>query len=407
MNKVIIVGGGASGMMSAISASTNKENEVILFEKNEKLGKKIYITGKGRCNVTNASDVDNLLNNTIGNKTFMYSSYYTFDSYATMDFFESEGLPLKIERGKRVFPKSDKSSDVIKILKQKLDKNNVKVYLNSEVKEILIQNNKVCGVLVNGKKYEANKIVVATGGLSYPRTGSTGDGYAFAKKTGHKVTNLCPSLVPLNSESKFIKNLQGLSLKNVQLTIKVNDEKVYSNQGEMLFTHFGVSGPLVLTASRYLVEADFKNCVAEVDLKPSLTNAELDKRILKDFEKVKNKDFKNSLNDLLPQKMIETIINLSKINPNKKVNEVTKVERKRLVELLKSFKFNIVGNMGYNQAIITAGGVDVDEIDPSTCKSKIIDNLYFVGEILDVDCLTGGYNMQVAFATGYLAGLDC
>ncbi len=407
MNKIIVIGGGAAGMMSAISASNNKDNEVILFEKNEKLGKKIYITGKGRCNVTNASDVDNLLDNTIGNKFFMYSSYYTFDSYSVMDFFENEGLSLKVERGKRVFPKSDKSSDVIKTLKQKLNKNNVKVFLNSTVTEILTDNNIVSGVIVNGKKYESNKVIIATGGLSYAQTGSTGDGYSFAKKMGHTITPLSPSLVPLNSSSDFISDLQGLSLKNIQLKIKINDKEIYENQGEMIFTHFGVSGPLILTASRYLVNEKIKNCVGVIDLKPSLSSAELDKRILRDFEKYKNKDFKNSLNDLLPQKIIETIINLSKIDPYKKVNEITKTERKNLVQLLKNFTFEIIGNAGYKQAIITAGGINVDEIDPSTCQSKIVSGLYFVGEVLDIDCLTGGYNMQVAFSTGYLAGLDC
>ncbi len=407
MSKIIVIGGGAAGMMAAISASNNEQNEVILFEKNEKLGKKIYITGKGRCNVTNASDVDNLLQNTIGNKTFMYSSYYTFDSYSVMDFFEREGLTLKIERGRRVFPKSDKSSDVIKTLNQKLTKNNVKVFLNSTVKEILIEDNKISGVIVNNKKYTADKVIVATGGLSYSQTGSTGDGYSFAKKVGHTVNSLSPSLVPLTSSSKFIKELQGLSLKNVQLKIKLNNKEIYSNQGEMIFTHFGVSGPLVLTASRYLINQDLKNCVGVIDLKPALTDTELDKRILKDFEKYKNKDFKNSLNDLLPQKIIETIIALSCIDPYKKVNEITKVERKKLVDVIKNFTFNITGNKGYNQAIITAGGINVDEIDPSNCMSKIVDGLYFVGEVLDIDCLTGGYNMQVAFSTGYLAGLDC
>ncbi len=407
MSKIIIIGGGASGMMSAISASNNEKNEVILFEKNEKLGKKIYITGKGRCNVTNASDVDNLLLNTIGNPTFMYSSYYTLDSYSVMDFFEKEGLPLKVERGKRVFPKSDKSSDVIKALSNKMKKNKVKVLLNHNVTKLLIENNKVTGIIANNKEYKADKVIVATGGLSYPQTGSTGDGYKFAKSVGHSVTKLSPALVPLKLSNNFIKDLQGLSLKNIQLKIILNKKTVYSNQGEMLFTHFGVSGPLVLTASRYLANENLENCKGYIDLKPSLTIAELDKRILKDFDKYKNKDFKNSLDDLLPQKIIGTIIELSNINPNKKVNEITKEERKRLVELLKNIELDIIENGGYNQAVITAGGVNVDEIDPSTCKSKIIDELYFVGEVLDIDCLTGGFNMQVAFSTGYLAGLDC
>ncbi len=407
MNRIIVIGGGASGMMSAISASNNNKNEVILFEKNEKLGKKMYITGKGRCNVTNASDVDNLLQNTIGNPTFMYSSYYTFDSYSVMNFFEEEGLSLKVERGRRVFPRSDKSSDVIKTLSNKLNKNNVKVFFNSNVTKILVEHNKVKGVIVNDKKYDGDKVIIATGGLSYPQTGSTGDGYNFAKILGHNVTKLSPSLVPLIVSNDFIKDLQGLSLKNIELKIKLNNKIVYSNQGEMLFTHKGISGPLVLSSSRYLTNKNLENCKGYIDLKPSLTIAELDKRVLRDFEKYKNKDFKNSLDDLLPQKIIETIISLSNINPNKKVNEITKVERKALVDLLKNFELNITDISGYNQAVVTTGGINVDEIDPSTCQSKLVEGLYFVGEVLDIDCLTGGYNMQVAFSTGYLAGLDC
>ncbi len=407
MSKIIVVGGGASGMMCAISASNNKENEVILFEKNEKLGKKIYITGKGRCNVTNASDVDNLLDNTIGNPMFMYSSYYTMDSYAVMNFFEEEGLALKVERGNRVFPKSDKSSDVIKILNNKLNKNRVRIHLNSTVEKLIIKDNKACGVVVNNKEYLADKIVIATGGLSYPRTGSTGDGYKFAKSAGHKVTKLSPSLVPLVAKENFVKELQGLSLKNIELKIKLNDKLIYSKQGDMLFTHFGITGPVVLSGSRYLANKNLKGCTASIDLKPYMDEKELDKRILKDFENYKNKDYKNSLNDLLPQKIIDTVIKLSGIDPYKKVNEITKAERKNLIDTLKNLSFTIIENGGYNQAVVTTGGVDVDELDPSTCQSKLVEGLYFVGEVLDVDCLTGGYNMQVAFSTGNLAGLDC
>lgn len=408
MNNIIIIGGGAAGMMSAVSASNNSSsNKITIFEKNEKLGKKIYITGKGRCNLTNASDVDNLLQNTIGNPTFMYSSYYTFDSFAVMDFFENEGLPLKIERGKRVFPISDKSSDVIKTLENKLKKNKVNIKLNSEVSEILVENKKVVGVVSKGEKFFADKVIVATGGLSYPNTGSTGDGYKFAKKIGHSVTKLSPSLVPLLTTNEFVKDLQGLSLKNVELKIEIDKKVIYKDQGEMLFTHFGITGPLVLTASRHIANRNLENCKGYIDLKPSMSINELDKRILKDFEKYKNKDFKNSLDELLPQKIISTIIELCGIDENKKVNEITKSERKNLVDTLKKLELNITGNAGYNQAVITTGGINVDEIDPSTCESKIIEGLYFIGEVLDIDCLTGGYNMQVAFSTGYLCGLSC
>ncbi len=405
--KIVVIGGGASGMMSAIMAAEDNENEVVIYEKNEKLGKKIYITGKGRCNVTNNSDVDNLLNNTIGNPYFMYSAYYSFNSQNVMEFFEGEGLNLKTERGNRVFPKSDKSNDVIRTLEKKLRKNNVKIRLNSEVEKLICEDKKIVGLIVNGVKTLCDKIIVATGGLSYSSTGSTGDGYKFAKDLGIKVTNLSPSLVPLKVKEEFAKDLQGLSLKNIKVTLKINNKKIYSHLGEMMFTHFGITGPLILTSSRYLVGSNFKNTEMFIDLKPSLSEGELDNRILRDFKKYNNKDFKNGLKDLLPQKIVDTIIKLSLIDPDKKINEITKSERNNLVKVLKNLKITIIDSNGYNQAVVTSGGISVDELNPSTCESKKIRGLFFVGEVIDVDCLTGGYNMQVAFSTGYLAGVSC
>ncbi len=405
--KIVVIGGGASGMMSAIMASEDNENEVVIYEKNEKLGKKIYITGKGRCNITNNSDVDNLLNNTIGNPYFMYSAYYSFNSQNVMEFFEREGLSLKTERGNRVFPKSDKSNDVIRTLEKKLRKNNVKIRLNSEVEKLICEDKKIVGLIVNGVKTLCDKIIVATGGLSYSSTGSTGDGYKFAKDLGIEVTNLSPSLVSLKVKEEFAKDLQGLSLKNIKVTLKINNKKIYSHLGEVMFTHFGITGPLILTSSRYLVGSNFKNTEIFIDLKPSLSEGELDNRILRDFKKYNNKDFKNGLKDLLPQKMVDTIIKLSLIDPDKKINEITKRERNNLVKVLKNLKITIIDSNGYNQAVVTSGGVSVDELNPSTCESKKIRGLFFVGEVIDVDCLTGGYNMQVAFSTGYLAGVSC
>lgn len=407
MSKIIVIGGGASGMMASISASYNENNEVILIEKNEKLGKKIYITGKGRCNITNNSDVDNLLKNTIGNKNFMYSSYYTFDSRSTMNFFEQSGLNLKTERGNRVFPVSDKSYDVIRTMEKVLLKNRVKIKLNSKIEKIIAEEGKITGVLLNNKKISCDRVIVATGGLSYSSTGSTGDGYKFAKDLDLEVTNLYPSLVPLQVKENYIKNLQGLSLKNIELTLKVKSIEVYKNSGEMMFAHFGITGPLILSCSRYLAGTKFKDCIINIDIKPYFTREELDIRILKDFEKYRNKSFKNGLNDLLPKKLIPIIIDLSGINQTKKINEITKRERKNLVEAIKKFKLTVIGSNGYNQAVVTTGGVNVKELNPSTMESKKIRNLFFVGEVIDVDCLTGGYNMQVAFSTGYTAGINC
>ncbi|MCI8805185.1 MAG: NAD(P)/FAD-dependent oxidoreductase [Clostridiales bacterium] len=406
MKKVVVIGGGPAGMIAAGNAALNG-NDVILFEKNEKLGKKLYITGKGRCNLTNASDPETLIKNTIGNPYFMYSAYYSFGSERTMEFFEGLGVSLKVERGNRVFPKSDKSSDIIKALDKFLKNSGVNVKLNSEIVDIIIEDNKVLGVVMKGKeKVLAQSVIIATGGLSYPVTGSDGAGYVFAKKGGHIISGLYPSLVPLKVSQKWCYILQGLSLKNISIEVKIRGKSVYKDFGEMMFTHFGVTGPLILSASRYITKRISENPEIYIDLKPALTEKELDLRILKDFEKFINRTFKNCLNELLPQKMIPVIIELSKINPDKRVNEITKEERKRICYLLKNLKLNIADTRGFSEAIITCGGINVNEIDPSTMKSKIIDGLSFAGEVIDVDCFTGGFNLQVAFSTGYLAGIN-
>lgn len=403
MKNTIVIGGGPAGMIASGFAAKN--NNVILFEKNKKLGRKLFITGKGRCNVTNACDPEELIQNTPGNPYFLYSAFYTFDSYATMNFFEELGVKLKIERGNRVFPVSEKSSDIVKALIRFMENNNVDIRLNSKVEDLIVKNNKITKAIVDNKEIDVENVIIATGGLSYPVTGSDGDGYKFAKKIGHKVTKLYPSLVPLKIKEKWGQDLQGLSLKNVELNLLIDNKNVYKNFGEMMFTHFGITGPLVLKGSRSLV-GNYNNhkVTGYIDLKPALTDKELDSRILKDFEKFINKSFKNSLDELLPQKIIPTIISLSNIDENKKVNSITKDERKRLCNVIKKLPITIIGDNGYNEAVVTAGGICVDEIDPSTMKSKIIDNLYFAGEVIDVDSYTGGFNLQIAFATGYLAG---
>ena len=403
MKNTIVIGGGPAGMIASGFAAKN--NNVILFEKNKKLGRKLFITGKGRCNVTNACDSEELIQNTPGNPYFLYSALYTFDSYATMNFFEELGVKLKIERGNRVFPVSEKSSDIVKALIRFMENNNVDIRLNSKVEDLVVENNKITKAIVDNKEIDVENVIIATGGLSYPVTGSDGDGYKFAKKIGHKVTKLYPSLVPLKIKEKWCQDLQGLSLKNVELNLLIDNKNVYKNFGEMMFTHFGITGSLVLKGSRSLV-GNYNNhkITGYVDLKPALTDKELDSRMLKDFEKFINRSFKNSLDELLPQKIIPTIIKLSNIDENKKVNSITKNERKRLCDIIKKLPITIIGDNGYNEAVITAGGICVDEIDPRTMKSKIIDNLYFAGEVIDVDSYTGGFNLQIAFATGYLAG---
>ena len=409
MNKVIVVGGGAAGMMAAISAADSGA-EVILIEKNEKLGKKVYITGKGRCNITNESDVENLLKNVRSNPKFLYSAFYTFDSYRMMDFLEGEGLKLKTERGNRVFPESDKSSDVIKTLKKALEKRKVKIVLNTKVLNIDIKDGICHGVIVqSGDKsgsYTADKVIVATGGCSYQSTGSTGDGYRFAKDADIKVTKCYPSLVPFNIGSDIPKRLQGLSLRNVKVTLSDKGKVLYEELGEMLFTHFGVSGPLVLSASTLASGKDVSQMELSIDLKPALSKEQLDERILRDFSENRNSYFKNSLSRLLPAKMIPVIVELSEIDEKKQVNNITKEERNRLVNLLKRLTFKVESLRGFNEAIITKGGVSVKEINPGTMEAKKVKGLFFAGEVLDLDAVTGGYNLQIAWSTGYLAGME-
>lgn len=404
MSKVLIVGGGAAGMMAGIAAAYNG-NEVHIFEKNEKLGKKLFITGKGRCNITNASDLENHFSNILRNEKFLFSAYHTLNSEDVCNIIESAGVDTKIERGNRVFPASDKSSDVICALEKILKDVNVQIHLNSEIIKI---NNGEQIILIDkkGNKYIGDKCIVATGGLSYQTTGSTGDGYTFAKELGHKIEKTFPSLVPFNIKEELCKELQGLSLKNVKLTIVDEKEKeYYSEQGEMLFTHFGISGPLVLTGSCYICDQLKEHSfVVYIDLKPALDFDTLDKRILKDFKENINKNINNSLDKLLPKKMIMPLIEMASINPYKKVNEVTKEEREHLVKLIKKIPLHILSTRSYNEAIITRGGVSVKDINPKNMESKLSPNIYFVGEVLDLDAKTGGYNLQIAWSTGYLAG---
>ena len=436
--KVVVIGGGPAGMMSAIVASQNG-NEVTILEKNEKLGKKLLITGKGRCNITSSLPINEFIQNIPGNGQFMYSSFKNFTNEDIINFIKEEGLDVKVERGNRIFPVTDRAQDVLNCFVKKLKELDVKIIYNAKVTEIIPkdQNEKLKVVYKsssskdksdnensykksNYKKYEENqiieadKVILSTGGKSYPLTGSTGDGYEIAQKLGHTITKIRPSLVPLEAYEKNIcKDLQGLSLKNVKIEVKdiENNKLIYEDFGEMLFTHFGVSGPTILSSSAHLVRyknidelLKRKKIVLNIDFKPALTEKKLDERILRDFTEFKNKEFKNSLNKLLPQKLIPVIIELSKINPEKKVNEISKEERHQLLELLKDFKVTIKGFRTIDEAIITSGGINIKEINPKTMESKLVDGLYFAGEIIDVDAYTGGFNLQIAYSTGYTAG---
>lgn len=404
MSKVVIIGGGAAGMMAGIVAGRNG-HKVTIIEKNEKCGKKVFITGKGRCNFTNAGDMDEVLNSIVTNKKFMYSSINAFSHYDVMGFFDELGLKFKIERGNRVFPESDHSSDVIAVLVRELNKLNVNIIYNTIVKKIVIKDNVVEGVITDkDKKIAADAIIVATGGLSYPVTGSTGDGYNFAKNAGHTITPTSPALVPFVAKEEYVKELQGLSLRNVAVKIMRDKKVFYEDFGEMLFTHFGVSGPTVLSASSYMVKELKKGSLdLYIDLKPALDEKTLDERILRDFEEIKNKQFKNSLDKLLPGKLIPVVVELSKIDENKMVNSISKEERQRLISVIKNFKVTLIALRGYNEAIITQGGVSVKEINPATMESKLVKGLYFAGEVLDVDAVTGGFNLQVAWSTAHAA----
>lgn len=406
MKKIAVIGGGASGMMAALAASEIDRNSVFLFEKNIRVGKKLYITGKGRCNITNICDITEFMDNINSNSRFLYSAFSTFNNYDTIDFFEKSGVPTKTERGGRVFPISDKASDVVDALYRQLIKKNVKIYFHNNIKGVIIENGVVKGLEIDGIGiFEADAVVIATGGLSYPQTGSTGDGYTFAESAGHTVTKLYPSLVALKTKEKWVAGLAGLSLKNINATFYDDGKKVFSDFGEMLFTHFGVSGPVIISGSSHIAsKSSFSNVTVLIDLKPALNEDMLEKRILRDFEKYANKDLKNSLNDLLPKKLIPVIIDLAGIDESKKIWDITKNERKSIVDTIKKFKLTITGTEGFDHAVITGGGVSVKEINPKTMESKKVKKLYFAGEIIDVDAYTGGYNLQIAFSTGFLAG---
>lgn len=428
MSKVIVVGGGAAGMMAAVAAA-DAGHKVTLLEKNEKLGKKVFITGKGRCNVTNAADMEVLFDNVCTNAKFLYSAFYQYDNKAIMDFLEKAGCPLKIERGDRVFPVSDHSSDVIAAFQRELKKRGVEILLNTEVKRLLTKENpdktgdgqekdsdkksdndnklQCVGVeLTSGKQLMADACLLCTGGISYASTGSTGDGHRFAENTGHKVVECKPSLVPLETAEGWCKDLMGLSLRNVSLRMCNGKKTLYDGFGEMLFTHFGVSGPLILSASSFYAKQkkDKGEVKLYIDLKPALTMEQLDKRILRDFDENKNKQFKNALGGLFPTKLIPVMITLSGIDPDKKVNEITKEERRTFTELIKNLPLTVTGTRSFAEAIITQGGVSVKDVNPSTMESKKVKGLYFAGEILDLDAMTGGFNLQIAWSTGHLAG---
>lgn len=408
MKTVIIVGGGASGMMAAAVASENG-HRVTLLEKNEKLGKKLFITGKGRCNLTNACDAETFFDHMISGKKFMYSSFYGFSNTETVSWFEENGLKVKTERGDRVFPESDHSSDVIRTLERKLKSgsNLVKIRLKTEVKEVMLgENSQVTGVILkDGERLSADAVIIATGGCSYPACGSTGDGYRFGEQTGHHLTDRQPALVPLVAAEDWIRELQGLSLKNVTATLVCGRKKVYEDFGEMLFTHFGVSGPLILSASSYIKPDMYQEGLKlMIDLKPALSEQQLDERVLRDFAENQNKQFKNSLSKLLPAKLIPVIIRLSGIKEDRHVNEITREERSQLVHVLKQMEVTITGSRGFEEAIITHGGISLKDINPSTMESKLVSGLYFTGEVLDLDALTGGFNLQIAWSTGYAAG---
>ena len=398
--KVIIIGGGPAGMLAAIK-SRKEKNQVTIIEKNKILGKKMLITGKGRCNITSGVDMSEFIKNVPSNGKFLYSS---FKNFTNKDILKLLNIPVKLERGNRYFPVSDKAKDVVDALEKELS--GVEIVTNTSATEIITKNNEAIGVKTNKGDFFADKIILATGGKSYPLTGSTGDGYEMAKKLGHTITQIKPALVPLvaKKESKIqCQQMQGLSLRNVGLKLFNNNKLIYEDFGEMLFTHYGVTGPIILSASSHLVKQELKNPKIEIDLKPALTDEKLDERILRDFETEKNKEFRNSLDQLLPQKMIPVILEILQIN--KKVNEVKKVERQKLVRTLKHFSIEIEGFRDISEAIITSGGINVKEINPKTMESKLIKNLYFAGEIIDVDAYTGGFNLQIAYSTGYTAGI--
>lgn len=414
MSRVIVIGGGAAGMMAA-AAAADKGHQVTLLERNEKLGKKVFITGKGRCNLTNASDIEEIFEHVVTNRKFLYSALYGFDNRACMDFFEENGLRLKVERGNRVFPASDHSSDVIRTLEKKLKGLSVEIRLHTRVESLVTESlltesgcdkRRIKGVRdERGKYYEADAVILATGGISYPSTGSTGDGHRMAEETGHKVTELYPALVPLKAREGFCRELMGLSLKNVTATFKEGKKVLYSEFGEMLFTHFGVSGPIILSGASVINQRLAKNEIQLfIDLKPALTEEQLQNRLTRDFEENRQKQFKNACGGLFPARLIPVMIALSGIDPDKKACEISKEEKRNFARCIKALPLTITGTGGYEEAIVTKGGVSVKDINPSTMESKQVSGLYFAGELIDVDAFTGGYNLQIAWSTGRLAG---
>jgi hypothetical protein len=403
--KTGIIGGGPAGMMAAIAAA--EKSQVTIYEKNDILGKKLLITGKGRCNLTNAGSQDEIIEAFGRNGRFLFSALNSFSNIDLMNFFEKRGLSLKVERGKRVFPESDKSMDVLKVLEKELKDKNIKVLKNSPVKKINIVDNNKFEIITENSKEVFDALIITTGGKSYPKTGSTGDGYIFARSLSHSVSSLSPYLIPLETNQEEIKELMGLSLKNVLLKAAVNGKIKGEEFGEMIFTHFGISGPIVLTLSKIAVDAlkkEKNKIIYYIDFKPALSIEELDKRIIRDFEKYNNKQYKNALDDLLPKKLIPVLLKLSGINEEKKVNQISKEERKIIVDLLKNFPVEITGSRPISEAIVTSGGISLKEINPKTMESKLYPKLFFAGEILDLDGVTGGYNLQEAFSTGFLAG---
>lgn len=420
MSKILIIGGGAAGMMTGVYLA-RAGHEVHILEKNEKLGKKVYITGKGRCNVTNNCDTEELFRAVMSNPKFLYSAFYSFTPQDVMEFFEEAGVPLKTERGNRVFPVSDHSSDIIRGLERELKKAGAHIHLRTEVKTVKVSpyeepgvdekkahHSRVTGVeLADGSFMEGDHVLVATGGLSYQSTGSTGDGYRFAEETGHKVKELSPSLVPLKTKEDYIPRLQGLSLKNTELTIKSGKKVLFQDFGEMMFTHFGVTGPMILSASAHIGKQLQKSgeLNAYLDLKPALTMEQLDARILREFEAGQNKQFKNVIGVLFPSSLTPVMLELGGISPEKKIHDISREERIHFEELVKAFPFTINGMGEYKEAVITRGGVSVKDIQPGTMESRKVKNLYFIGEVLDLDAVTGGYNLQIAWSTAYLAAM--
>ena len=410
-NRVIVIGAGASGMMAALTAAENGA-QVMLFEKNDRPGKKILISGKGRCNVTTDKDTNEIINSFLHNGKFLYTALNSFSNQQVKYFFEEAGVPLKVERGERVFPVSDQSKDIVNALRRKLEAAGVDLWLNAPVKEVLFADGRACGVMLpNGRKIEADCVVVATGGASYPGTGSTGDGYHFARKAGHNIIPLRPSLIPLECAEGYVKELQGLSLKNVTFTIETADGKRLGQEfGEMLFTHFGVSGPIVLTESYKAVDYWQKHkepLKASIDFKPALSREKLDARFLREIEEQNKKQLKNSLHTLMPSKLIPVFLKRANVSGDKVMHQITKEERLRMVDTLKDFRFTLTKARPIEEAIVTAGGVSVKEVSPKTMESKLVKGLYFTGEVLDIDGMTGGFNLQAAFSTGYLAGIAC